>query len=194
MTLKELQLQVHTLAQAKGWWPPERDPDEVFALMHSEISEALEEWRTGKPLTFMKFHGADGGLLLNINDEHQTLVSGGINWPLALEEASLGSKPEGFMVELADLVIRIADAAQAWEIELFFMEGGLCTKSVAKLVCHFHEQVVKAQHPQHARECLSMCVCSCFFFAKQHNVDLFQVFHLKHAFNATRPHRHGKIA
>lgn len=187
MTLQELQQRSHDLARAKGWWDGERDPDEVYANLASEISEAWEEYRSGRPLEQIRlwYYGVPRIV---------ATAKGNEQWATLNEEAATGHKPEGFFVELADLVIRIADAAQAWGLELFFMDGGLCTKSVPKLVCYLHEQITKAMMPQHAVECLSMCVCSCFFFAKMHGADLWKIIDLKAAYNATREKRHGKIA
>ena len=75
--------QSHKLAVQKGWWDSDDwtctiNIPEKLALIHSEISEALEAYRTGIPL-------------------HE--------WT----RFKLSSKPEGFGVELADAVIRIAD-------------------------------------------------------------------------------------
>lgn len=39
--------EVHETAKAKGWWDAERNDGEVIALMHSELSEALEALRKG---------------------------------------------------------------------------------------------------------------------------------------------------
>ena len=39
--------QVHEVAQDKGWWDGERNDGELIALMHSELSEALEGLRHG---------------------------------------------------------------------------------------------------------------------------------------------------
>ena len=36
---------VHQNAKAKGWWDDERNDGEAIALMHSELSEALEVLR-----------------------------------------------------------------------------------------------------------------------------------------------------
>lgn len=36
---------VHTLAKKKGWWKGKRNDGECIALMHSELSEALEAMR-----------------------------------------------------------------------------------------------------------------------------------------------------
>lgn len=90
-----LQQKIHATARSHGWWPQldTKDPDqrrqlvlltigEKLALIHSEISEALEEYR----------------------DPNASLVS---------VRAGENGKPEGFLVELADAVIRIYDLAGA---------------------------------------------------------------------------------
>ncbi len=35
----------HRIAKVKGWWEKERNDGELIALMHSELSEALEAMR-----------------------------------------------------------------------------------------------------------------------------------------------------
>lgn len=40
---------VHETAKLKGWWDTERNVGEMIALMHSELSEALEGYRDGNP-------------------------------------------------------------------------------------------------------------------------------------------------
>ena len=35
----------HAAAKSKGWWDEERNDGELIALMHSELSEALEAMR-----------------------------------------------------------------------------------------------------------------------------------------------------
>ncbi|MBM3244343.1 MAG: hypothetical protein FJZ15_00930 [Candidatus Omnitrophica bacterium] len=39
----------HTIAKEKGWWVTERNDAELIALMHSELSEALEAMRNHGP-------------------------------------------------------------------------------------------------------------------------------------------------
>ena len=39
--------EVNETAKAKGWWDDERNDGEIIALMHSELSEALEALRHG---------------------------------------------------------------------------------------------------------------------------------------------------
>jgi NTP pyrophosphatase (non-canonical NTP hydrolase) len=40
---------VHDIARDKGWWDTPRPESENIALMHSELSEALEGLRAGNP-------------------------------------------------------------------------------------------------------------------------------------------------
>ncbi len=40
---------VNEIAKSKGWWKGDRNDGEMVALMHSELSEALEGLRHGNP-------------------------------------------------------------------------------------------------------------------------------------------------
>jgi len=45
MTIKQLQKEAHKTAKEKGFWNGDRNDGELIALMHSELSEALEALR-----------------------------------------------------------------------------------------------------------------------------------------------------
>ncbi|MGB4521009.1 MAG: hypothetical protein WBI28_03640 [Candidatus Omnitrophota bacterium] len=43
--INSLIIACHSIAREKGWWDSERNDAELIALMHSELSEALEAMR-----------------------------------------------------------------------------------------------------------------------------------------------------
>ena len=45
---------IHEWATMKGWWTHPRNFGELMALIHSEVSEALESWRNREPPSFRK--------------------------------------------------------------------------------------------------------------------------------------------
>jgi NTP pyrophosphatase (non-canonical NTP hydrolase) len=44
-----VQDKIHKTAFDKGWWDEDRNDGEIIALIHSELSEALEALRHGNP-------------------------------------------------------------------------------------------------------------------------------------------------
>jgi len=87
MTLKELMKISYSTAKKKGWWDKgERNFGELIALCHSELSEALEDYRHGRSLSEI-FYESDG-------------------------------KPCGIPTEIADLLIRVADMCEAYNIPI----------------------------------------------------------------------------
>lgn len=90
--LNELAAAVHENAVAHGWWEQERELPEILMLCVSELAEALEEYRAGKP-----------NIYYNVEGEEMLYADGE-----ACEKYER-RKPEGVAVELADCVIRILD-------------------------------------------------------------------------------------
>jgi NTP pyrophosphatase (non-canonical NTP hydrolase) len=85
ITINELIKLSHDTAVTHGWWRDGRCMPGLLALIHSEVSEALEECRRSKD--YAAIHVKNG-------------------------------KPEGFPIELADVLIRIADLCGRYVIDL----------------------------------------------------------------------------
>lgn len=147
--LNALAEEAHSISVTSGWWSEFGAPGngvasntdasflESLALIHSEVSEALERFRHGEhpadPAYSYHFDTrvpppfeirGEGNLL-----EYRTPGRAGIaeqldreGWlPLTPEVAlayGLTVKPEGIPSELADIIIRVLDTCGAWGVDI----------------------------------------------------------------------------
>jgi NTP pyrophosphatase (non-canonical NTP hydrolase) len=111
LTIADIIREAHSTAVEKGWWEQDRSFSEGIALMHSELSEALEEWRKhgmNKLLYYVYQFGPDTSYL-------EVGIQTG---PDPGDVAPGPGKPEGIAAELADVIIRIADYCGKYDIPL----------------------------------------------------------------------------
>lgn len=89
MEIKSIIEESFKTAEEKGWHEVQKSFPDRIALMHSELSEALEEYRNNHSFSEIYF-----------------------------VEKPEGQKPEGIAVELADAIIRICEACAVDKIPL----------------------------------------------------------------------------
>lgn len=178
----ELAKEIHQNAVEHGWWDKEPTFGSLISLMHSELSEALEELRSNRPM--MYFVETNGFVVSDMSERKD-------------------EKPEGIAVELADCIIRILDWAGREEVDVDYyiktMEENRYHESVIDddfggfiAVCHSllsgayteKDEVGKSMH-------LCLEIVYIMDWATKEGVDMYAIIREKMDYNKTRPYRHG---
>lgn len=92
---KELQKEIHSLAESKGWWEKDNIAEKLL-MIYFEVSEAVECFR-------------DGNMEISRMPKATSIINKTVH------------KPIGYPIELADIVIRVMDLAEAAGIDLWEM-------------------------------------------------------------------------
>lgn len=197
MNLTKFAKEVHANAVAHGWWETERYPEEIIALIHSEWSEALEEYRAGRPMVWHE-----------CMDEGQAPE----DRPVVCEQCTdcyyygkeceyRGKKPEGIAVELIDGCIRILDFAAHEKVSLEFGSIEPLQPTPPKLIADLHYYTSYALNDvgkygkivEHdfIPKWLGVAVYEALRFIHVQGLDPEKIMREKHEYNKTRPYRHG---
>ena len=107
MSLNELARQINQNARDHGFWEADRNFGEMIALAHSELSEALEEHRAGRPAEYHSHSKCPA--------VHP--LKGGNFAPVEIKIIR-SCKPEGVAVELADCIIRCLDTMHSLGVDI----------------------------------------------------------------------------
>lgn len=104
---KLIQSEVHKLAKEKGWHNIETSMTERIMLVVTECAEAVEELRNDKPPIYQYKKTRDP-----LTDNVIKLFPSSPDWDENV-------KPEGTLIEMADVVIRSMDIceSQGWDLE-----------------------------------------------------------------------------
>lgn len=181
--------EVHAVSVEHGWWEGEEnnDVDTKIALIHAEWSEALEEYRDGRPMVWYKCR--EGGEVAPVCFENACVA-----WMHeGCDICSRDNKPEGIAVELVDGVIRILDLMAAKEMD-FAQAGYICggKRTLPQLVKILHYATAKsAESESEMASWLISCIEAVREWLEERDVDMDEILRLKHEYNKTRPYRHG---
>lgn len=181
MNLQALAHEAHALAESKGFWDKTdwRANRNKLTLIHGEVSEAVDCVRKGD----METRYTEAG------------------------------KPEGFPIELADIVLRTLDVLSAKKADLSPMAFHCAQECVQRLQFAkgpHSEAGIDASSPDGLVEALGalhywietedvtyleslrIVVNHVFDIAAACDLNLMEALQIKHRYNATRPHMHGR--
>lgn len=190
MKLNKFAQAVHENAVKHGWWDEERTFGEIIALCHSELSEALEELRTNRPM--MYFVETNGFVVTDMSERKD-------------------EKPEGIAVELADCIIRVLDyfGKEELDVDALMQEamkdvmcdvpGRIYAATLSDCISRWHLLLslayacwCKASGTHASALRMARCVCEILAWGKvTDGVHFEMILDIKHEYNKTRPYRHG---
>lgn len=202
--LNEMIPEIHENAVAHGWWENDREISEIYVLIHSELSEALEEYRSGKPDVYCAAHGSDWcpicyGDTCAVSPDTDCLTC----FAQRAESGKVPNKAEGVITELADAVIRIMDylgkyGKEIKRLEYSEIEGD--KGNFTDMLAGVHTCLSLAYYQAVTRNSLSVqgepvniavVVRLIWEYTNFRGYDLAQIVRIKHEYNKTRPYKHG---
>lgn len=193
----------HPLAVEKGWWDDmDRPIDEQCANFHAEISEAWEEYRSRRMDTWFDYPGPEPLT-------HDDTGCPGIH--NSIDGGFVPLKPEGFWVEIADLLVRLADTCGRYGWKPVWCARVATANNIPRLVTALHacvsdmektanswavdEECSECERGGTAVDQIEIATAVINDAANLFGVNLWPIVNEKVAYNRTRPHRHGgKVA
>lgn len=189
--LNELAKQIHQNAKDKGFWDSPRNTGELFMLIISEASEALEAHRKGRKADLKQFALPHNG---NVSDDEWFKIS--------FENCVKDTTAD----ELADVVIRILDYCFVSEIEirpalLLTTLVSLDSDNFGAALFQICGEIQKAGeyalkdnlwNKNNTASCIHSALTLIIELCKREHIDLLKHIELKMKYNATRERMHGK--
>lgn len=193
--MKKFAQEVHANAVEHGWWEGERPIKETLALIHSEWSEALNEYRNERPLYYHACKAYGEGVVKSCNESRCPFEENrqGMECPYR------DKKPEGIAVELIDGVIRILDLMEQYEIRMLEFTPKIPPESLPELVFGLHfftSGIIELDDGILEKNCeitFTILIAMVFRWVRSQGIDPYELMHEKHEYNKTRPYKHGKV-
>lgn len=187
LDLNKMIKEIHDNAVAHGFWEGGRNLALTRALIHSEWSEALEEYRAGRPMFWRKCRAP---LEIKSCCRYEGKCE-------EMEGCKFGGdyiypKPEGIAVELLDGVIRIldlmGDQGDQYEYGDGIPDRILEYYDLPEIVDLLHAITVNFPNP----EFMCRAVARTTRWLETQGVDWEALLLMKHEYNKSRPYLHGK--
>lgn len=168
MLTPELIKEIHENAVAHGWWEGERDIAEIYALIHSELSEALEEYRSGKEMLYY-VDGKPEGIAVELADAVIRILDYVVQRRRFLMEIMAEHVDDKERTLPQVIVLCHMMLSRAWACD----DNG----SAEKLPLVVEALVTVKELIRH--------------YLSDNGLDLYEIIKIKHEYNKTRPYRHG---
>jgi hypothetical protein len=200
MNINDLIREAHANAVAHGFWEEDRPFAEAVDLIHSELSEALEEFRDGRELNEV-YHSCQYSKVHNVPLGH-------CRKNITCAQCEYG-KPEGIPIELADTVIWIGAylGHEKVDAERTVDDNGIDATDKDWIPEHIRKDMKTFQgfiatghwllsHAYQYRlgtwSTLIFTILAIEEFCQNNGIDLDRAIKLKMEYNKTRPYKHGK--
>ena len=180
---------VHENAVKHGWWEEERKSSEIYSLVHSELSEALEEYRRSRPNCYV------------VGDYDEVIAFVPKEW----WNGTVSSKPEGIAVELADYIIRVLDyfGYKEWSFEKAIAQNPIyiCARDNSDLtlaiadahyetsIAYWYSSFIMTEFEE--KLYLSRAIDFILHWFDENDLDVIDIIKVKDDYNRRRPYRHG---
>ena len=176
LNLNEFAKEVHANSDRHGWWETKRSYGELTALFHSELSEALEEYRAGRPNVWH----AEGtnkpeGIAVELIDVAIRILDyfGAVNAHMNSAET------------ITDLIKALPQEVRDDMIDWPFPD----------LVAFMHSEITHAYDDQENQEMtghhLMVVMAIAFYWIRLQAEDPEAILIEKHEYNKTRSYKHG---
>lgn len=171
MNINEWISKTHELAKAKGWWDRKRGVPELLCLMHSEIDEAAEQYRLGKPMLWHGENGKPEGVAVELIDcairafDFVGFTGCTDFYPYIFAERNLPGTVKG--TEFYEIISRAHESLST------------------ALESH------RTGDSEGVLDGIAQCCNWIFAYLGREDICIQGILREKHAYNETRPYRHG---